>query len=105
MAEDSEEDRPDLRMVKDVVTGYTVRWHEHVSPTNHLVNAASFKDPALLRKALAAGADPRAVKPPTSASRVSARAEIKVRSALLHAIDATSMAWRGGSHRSIRLTG
>ena len=58
MAEDSEEDRPDLRMVKDVVTGYTVRWHEHVSPTNHLLNAASFKDPALLRKALAAGADP-----------------------------------------------
>ncbi|CAH0376667.1 unnamed protein product [Pelagomonas calceolata] len=61
MAEDSEEDRPDLRMVKDVVTGYTVRWHEHVSPTNHLVNAASFKDPALLRKALAAGADPNHV--------------------------------------------
>ena len=53
------EDRPDLRMVKDVVTGYTVRWHEHVSPTNHLLNAASFKDPALLRKALAAGADPK----------------------------------------------
>ena len=53
--------RPDLRMVKDVVTGYTVRWHEHVSPTNHLLNAASFKDPALLRKALAAGADPNHV--------------------------------------------